>query len=993
MKNKVIIFFVAIIVLISFFAFKNYKNSIQKSDNNIFFEKSQFDKLPEPLDTIPTIMIKNKDGKKESLRMNELNITVEVVGNISRTTMYMNFENKTDRILEGELNFPLGEGQTVTRFAMDVNGKLREAVPIEKQKGQKVFEAIVRKNIDPGLLEKTKGNNFKTRVYPIPAKGNKRIVIAYEQELLTVKSGNLYLLPLQFKQMLDKFSIKLEVFMQKVKPVLEQNELSNFEFKQYKQNYLAKKELTNYIANKQIGFVLPVTKNIYKAFVEKTNKSTDNDYFYINIKVKKQNKIKQLPKKICLLYDVSASLEKKDTLKELKVLDEYFKKIKNLKVQLISFSNDIHTNKKFSVINGNWTKLKNELKNPNYDGATQLGILDLNKYKCDEFILISDGVSNFGKAEVITYKTPVNVISSVQSADFSYLKYIALSSGGQYINLTKTTTKQAIDILSKQSYQFISAEYDNKNISDIYPNKPSTFDKSFSITGQLISKKAKIKINFGIGNKIMETVSVQLDKNNIINESNLIQRIWASKKVEDLDLMYKKNKDEIVKTGKKYSIVTRNTSLIILDRLEDYVQYEIVPPKELQKKYFEIVENKRLKKTKFEISQIDKVAKLYENRIKWWHTKFRKDKIVDVKTNKTLSDSTSEIRMVENIESGEGEEVIIESVYIGGPEDDEEDVMLVVDKKNKSKKKGNRRKSSIKLNAWDPQTPYMTEIKKASKQEVYSVYLKLKKKYKTTPSFFLDVSNYFAKQGKQELALRVLSNIAELELENHELLRILAHRLEQLKYYKLAIYIYNEVLKIRTEEPQSYRDLALCLAADKQHQKAIDILYNSIKKTWDRRFPGIEEILTFEMNKIIASANKKVKTKQIDKRLLKNLPTDVRVVLNWDTDNSDMDLWVTDPYNVICFYSHKLTYTGGHMSNDFTRGYGPEEFIIKNAIKGKYKIKANYYGSSAQRISGPTTIYLELYTNYGKKNEKKEVITMRLSNKKEVVNIGELIFE
>ena len=73
------------------------------------------------------------------------------------------------------------------------------------------------------------------------------------------------------------------------------------------------------------------------------------------------------------------------------------------------------------------------------------------------------------------------------------------------------------------------------------------------------------------------------------------------------------------------------------------------------------------------------------------------------------------------------------------------------------------------------------------------------------------------------------------------------------------------------------------------------------------------------------------------------------------------------------------------MSNDFTGGYGPEEFLIKNAIKGKYIIQANYYGSTAQRITGPTTIYLELYTNYGKKNQKKNVVTMRLSNNKEVI--------
>ncbi|OQX97772.1 MAG: hypothetical protein B6I20_12000 [Bacteroidetes bacterium 4572_117] len=80
------------------------------------------------------------------------------------------------------------------------------------------------------------------------------------------------------------------------------------------------------------------------------------------------------------------------------------------------------------------------------------------------------------------------------------------------------------------------------------------------------------------------------------------------------------------------------------------------------------------------------------------------------------------------------------------------------------------------------------------------------------------------------------------------------------------------------------------------------------------------------------------------------------------------------------------------MSRDFTNGYGPEEYLIKNALKGTYKIQANYYGSSSQRITGPTTIYLELYTNYGKKNEKKETITMQLSPKASIVDIGLLEF-
>ena len=103
-------------------------------------------------------------SKYVPLRMDELTIDVKVVANLAVTTMSMNFYNDLDRVLEGRLNFPLGEGQTVSRFAMTVNGKLREGVVVEKAKGRQVFESIVRQGIDPGLLEWTKGNVFKARL-------------------------------------------------------------------------------------------------------------------------------------------------------------------------------------------------------------------------------------------------------------------------------------------------------------------------------------------------------------------------------------------------------------------------------------------------------------------------------------------------------------------------------------------------------------------------------------------------------------------------------------------------------------------------------------------------------------------------------------------------------------------------------------------------------------------------------------------------------------
>ena len=115
--------------------------------------------------------------------------------------------------------------------------------------------------------------------------------------------------------------------------------------------------------------------------------------------------------------------------------------------------------------------------------------------------------------------------------------------------------------------------------------------------------------------------------------------------------------------------------------------------------------------------------------------------------------------------------------------------------------------------------------------------------------------------------------------------------------------VFQEVLKMREEEPQSYRDLAIALAADKQHQQAIDLLSQLVDGQWDNRFPEIELTALNEMNAIIATCCKKLRADNLDMRLLKNLPVDVRVILTWDADNTDMDLWVTDPKGEKCIYS------------------------------------------------------------------------------------------
>lgn len=86
----------------------------------------------------------------------------------------------------------------MVRFGLDLNGKIRAAVPVEKNRGRVVFEEIVRRGADPALLEPTAGNNYRARIYPIPAHGTRRVVIAYQEDLAHRSAGPVYRLALNF---------------------------------------------------------------------------------------------------------------------------------------------------------------------------------------------------------------------------------------------------------------------------------------------------------------------------------------------------------------------------------------------------------------------------------------------------------------------------------------------------------------------------------------------------------------------------------------------------------------------------------------------------------------------------------------------------------------------------------------------------------------------------------------------------------------------------
>jgi tetratricopeptide (TPR) repeat protein len=320
----------------------------------------------------------------------------------------------------------------------------------------------------------------------------------------------------------------------------------------------------------------------------------------------------------------------------------------------------------------------------------------------------------------------------------------------------------------------------------------------------------------------------------------------------------------------------------------------------------------------------------------------------------------------------------------------------------------------VEIQDWDPDTPYLTAIKDTKKiykssDSLYKEYLIQRQKYANSPAFYLDCAHLFFKEKQDKLALRILSNLSELKIDDVGLLRVYAWRLREAGDYDNAIVILRKVADIRPDESISWRDLALTLTMRakknknaKDAQEALNMLHKVIFNPWTNEsyrdsfdLRNIAIIALEEFNELAAWCKRqgwvgnKVTIPQTDPKFIQNFESDLRIVVSWDADDTDIDLMITEPSGQEVFYGNKCSLTGGILSGDIVDGYGPEEYIHKYAPKGTYKVYTNYFDSHEQSLIGAATVTVTFYSNWGRSNQKSETMTFRLNEVKDKIKVGE----
>jgi len=140
--------------------------------------------VPKPGEEIPALTVKYHRVK------------IEILNQVAKTSIDQVFINNHSRDIEGIFMFPLPEKAAISEFAMYIGEKRIEGEILDRDEARRIYQDIVRKLKDPALLEYVGRNMFRARVYPIAARGEKRINISYTEILKAERDLIQYIYPL-----------------------------------------------------------------------------------------------------------------------------------------------------------------------------------------------------------------------------------------------------------------------------------------------------------------------------------------------------------------------------------------------------------------------------------------------------------------------------------------------------------------------------------------------------------------------------------------------------------------------------------------------------------------------------------------------------------------------------------------------------------------------------------------------------------------------------
>jgi len=228
--------------------------------------------------------------------------------------------------------------------------------------------------------------------------------------------------------------------------------------------------------------------------------------------------------------------------------------------------------------------------------------------------------------------------------------------------------------------------------------------------------------------------------------------------------------------------------------------------------------------------------------------------------------------------------------------------------------------------------------------------------------------------GGNAPALRTLSSLVKDRPDDPALLCDLAFSAMEWRFYGQAYGLLRRTADLAPGDPRTYHLLARCL--DDMGRADLAMVYYEL--AYDGRF---EEDGGDEPAVDVALDYLRFLRREIGHRLSPDVAklarlrlaavaaecdlgkADLVVSIWWNPDGPGVDLRIAEPSGEECCYDYTRTKIGGQL--------GPGSYVLRRAAKGKYIIRACYFGyGDAVPAPPPIKVYAAIYENWGTSRER-----------------------
>ncbi|MEE9432845.1 MAG: VIT domain-containing protein [Sphingorhabdus sp.] len=957
-----------------------------------------------------------EDGPEVIISEMKVDMTIHgLMADVTVETTLLNPDDSDE--IEARYALTLPADAVVTGYALDIDGTLIDAVLLEQPKARQVYEDKIREGIDPGLAEVTKANKFETRIYPIPEEGTRQIRVKFSAP---ISANGTFEWPLETAAPVASFEVSAKISGVKEKPAV-----------------TLPGGVATIVARKGTGWQLSGTR-ISSQKLDGALKISgltprgdmlaarhaNNDYFFDitdgataagDVAAKK-------PETVRVYWDSSRSRKSARLDQEAILLSEYLAWADGAKVDLVRFSSSVPA-VSLSLSND---QLQTDLVGVTYRGATSFAGLDnLGLRSADSCLLFTDGDATLDIGADFQPDCPLLVIASGAAAGGRGASAIAKDNSAPLLRLDQTNRAEILAALKSPPLAIISArDWNGRRLKfRNLPAKPG----HWRVVGELPANgQVELRLSRPVNGRARYVYN--LARNGAAN-LDAPGALWAAQETDRLSKDPADNK-KMVKMSREFRVASPSMAFLVLDEPRDYIRADIDAPKGYSKDWREeyrelFAERKESQKSKRD-DRFEDVLEEWETLKEWWNEEFEipaEGKEYDngrsnaappppvasapsppgvVTGGRIARPSPSIVRVEELIGSFPATEAAAEPASMPADSADEEDGgadVIIVSGSRRSEATQNSgaainaitetdadgNEVEVSINSLLSKRPYLALLDKAAESERLSALAGQEAKYGELPAFYLDTSEWFRQKGDGATARALLLSALDLPTTNDETRLIVAFRLQRMGEHDRAVAILERLETLTTYRPQPKRTLALGLisrafASENQTQKRrdlekafallSDVALNPAIESYD----GIEVISLMEANAIIPQIEAAGGSWKLDERLVALLDTDVRIAIEWTSADADLDLWVVEPTGEKVIYSNPESDIGGQLSNDMTSGYGPEQYVLKKAMPGEYKISVDGYSPDRINPNGPGRVMVRMITDFGRPEQREDLV-------------------